>query len=75
MMPIYRINTYSALDADCGSVYVGTKRAAQRVARAKRIEHAGERHLDVTITVIEVPKTKAEAIHLLNRYASHADNG
>jgi len=74
-MPIYRINTYSWADQDRGSVYVGTKRAAQRVERAMLSEHEGEAHVDVTITVIEVPKTKAGAIRLLNRYASHADNG
>ena len=67
---IYRIEVDSEADNHQGYVYKGTRREADRYAAAARREGFAAR-----VDAVPVPASKAEILALLNRWASHNNNG
>jgi hypothetical protein len=69
-MKIYQVSVQLISDDEHrGYDYLPSLKAAKRSARTLKKTHR------TTITILEVKPTKAGIISLLNRYASHPDNG
>jgi len=72
---IYRVDLFSFSDGSSGYIYCTSRRVAERAGR-EWVEGGDSAEVrDFEIDEIPTPKTKAQVISILNRYAVHPNNG
>lgn len=74
-MTFYRVQFYTEKDGSQGYEFFTTKFAAQKYQRESWDGEGKLTDIHRRIEQIEVKATKAGILQLLQRYASHADNG
>lgn len=70
---IYRLHVYSSDVGSEGYLFCGSK--AEVHARRRELVFRGYAPDDLAIEEVPTPSTKAQVLALLNRWASHPDNG